>query len=268
VTLVLRASIAAWLVATLAGVARAEPSPAYRLVPAVDVPVIALGATISTAWLLSSELAPPSCAPVCDDAELLPVDRWAAGRWDPTWSRISDVVELGIVGGSIVALLVIEGPARGLNDAVVVGEAMLASTALAVILQMSTRRARPFAYGTAAPLEERTAGNAGLSFYSGHTAVTVAAATATSATFLRLGRPGLAVGAGIVGAVGGGIVGTGRMLGGNHFLTDVLAGAVAGVSNGILVPALHASPDAGSEMMVMPLPGPRGVEGIQLAGAL
>jgi membrane-associated phospholipid phosphatase len=49
----------------------------------------------------------------------------------------------------------------------------------------------------------------------------------------------------IVAIVGGSLatfVATARVLGGMHFITDVVGGAVVGMSLGVLVPALHASP--------------------------
>jgi membrane-associated phospholipid phosphatase len=68
-------------------------------------------------------------------------------------------------------------------------------------------------------------------------------ATSTLVTMRRL-HPGSKL-TWIVAGVGGAIatfVATARVLGGMHFITDVVGGAVVGTSVGVLVPSLHGSP--------------------------
>jgi membrane-associated phospholipid phosphatase len=66
----------------------------------------------------------------------------------------------------------------------------------------------------------------------------------------------------VVLGVGGALatfVATARVMGGMHFITDSVGGAVVGTSLGVLIPALHASPVA-----VVPVTG-EGQRGIALA---
>ncbi len=66
----------------------------------------------------------------------------------------------------------------------------------------------------------------------------------------------------IVLGVGGAIasfVATARVLGGMHFITDVVGGSVVGISLGLIVPSLHASP-----VTIVPVAGD-GQRGIALS---
>jgi undecaprenyl-diphosphatase len=136
-----------------------------------------------------------------------------------------------------------EGVRHGFNDAVVVGEASLASVGVASMIALAVRRPRPFLYATQAPADARRTGDAGLSFPSSHAAVSFAVVTSTAVAMHRLHPRARA--SWIVLAVGGAasaFVATARVLGGMHFVTDVVGGAVVGASVGVLLPALHAAP--------------------------
>jgi membrane-associated phospholipid phosphatase len=218
--------------------------PAYEVNAAVDLPVLAIAGVVASGWLLKGSLAGPHCAPVCDRNEVPPFDRWAAGYWDPTWKAVSDIGVATIMVGSAVTLLAAEGPMNGLNDIVVVGQSVLFANTFAILTMMGVRRPRPFAYGERAPVDEREDGNASLSFFSGHTAGSTGAAVSMFTTFRRLNRPVLAwvtLGVGLSGAT---FVGISRVASGDHFPSDVLAGAIVGTSTGILFPALHGRPVA------------------------
>jgi membrane-associated phospholipid phosphatase len=123
---------------------------------------------------------------------------------------------------------------------VVIAQAILAANALAVLTNYAVRRPRPFLYGDAAPLEARMGGNAALSFFSGHTTASFAATAAAFQTVRRLRPRGAAkwwvLAAGLAGSS---FVGVSRLVSGNHFPTDVLAGAAVGTGVGFLLPALH-----------------------------
>ena len=255
-------SLAALAACTLApSISRAEEraeahadEPAYALHAEIDAPVLAVGAVFQLSWLMRGQLAAPYCAPQCDRSKLDALDRGVAGTYRAGWNTASDVgiatllvTELGVLAG-------VDGVGHGLNDVVVVAEAVVWANALGTVANSSLRRPRPFAYGDAAPLELRTDGNAGMSFFSGHTATAFAATTAIFVTLHKL-QPKSALPWVVlaVGGLGSAFVGTSRMLAGYHFPTDVLAGATVGVSLGFLVPALHASP-----VTVAPLPDAAG----------
>lgn len=101
-------------------------------------------------------------------------------------------------------------------------------------------RERPYVYGSGAPAEEFSNGDYCRSFPSGHTALAFA-----SATFLTMvmgfddsassWRLPVCIGSYAV-ALG---VAASRVLSGNHYITDVLVGALIGAACGAVVPLLH-----------------------------
>jgi len=230
------------LIATLslsiaaASLARADDTGVYELRPEIDVPVMTVSAVLGLAYLLNDEIAPPHCAPRCSREELPAFDRPAAGRYDRNAGIVSDVAILLTLTGS-VALSALDG---GLVDLMVAVQAVLVSSAITVPMTMAVRRPRPFVYGENAPLDERTAGGAALSFPSGHTANAFAAALAVfhgvHARHPDSSLPWVVLGVGLALST---TVGIGRVLGGEHFPSDVVAGAAIGASVGWLVPELH-----------------------------
>ena len=234
------------------GAAQAERDM-YRFELSVDLPLTLASAVIGSSWLLRSELAAPDCAPQCERDRLPAFDRAVAGRFDPDARRFSDFGVAALLAGSS-ALLLIDG---GVIDFAVGLQAVLATSAISVITMMAVRRPRPFVYGEQAPLGVRLSGNAGLAFPSGHTANAFAATFALFQT-LRFRHPdspwiwvSLAAGCTLAGAVGGS-----RVVAGDHFPSDVIAGAVLGSAIGWVVPELHRiapglsiSPSAGGLAM-------------------
>lgn len=220
------------------------PAPAYELRLELDVPVLVIAGMVSFGWILRDELPPPHCAPDgCRRDDVFALDRFAAGRFDTGFRAASDVAVASTYGLAALTLLIDEGPRRALNDAVVVAQAVLLSNAVGATSALASRRPRPLAYGTTAPLEERLRGNSSLSFFSGHTAGSFAAAVAMFQTMRRLhpssAVPYVVLGVGLAAAS---FIGVSRVLAGDHFPTDVIAGAAVGVSVGLIVPALHDAP--------------------------
>lgn len=217
-------------------------TPAYELRWEVDGAALAVGGVISFGWVLRDELAPPHCGLACDRADVFVLDRFAAGRFDPGWRTTSDV-SIAAIYGLAVGTLMLDGGLEGASDLVVVAESILLSNAVGALVNLGARRPRPLAYGTAAPDDERLRGNASLSFFSGHTAGAFAAALSTYATLRRRHPDSLLPYVALaVGVTAASFIGTTRVLAGDHFPTDVVAGALVGSALGLLVPALHDSP--------------------------
>jgi membrane-associated phospholipid phosphatase len=224
------------------GAPRAEQGPAYALRLELDLPVLALAAAAASMPLVRAETAPPWCAPVCDPSRVNAFDRPVAGVYRVSWSNLSDVAVGSLVLTDVVVMLVDEGPGNTLNDAVVVAETILGAQSFAAWTSAAVRRPRPYVYSENAPLDERQNPYAALSFFSGHTTTAFAAAVVLHRTLARR-HPDSAVPHIVLASTlaVAGLVGTARVLSGNHFPSDALVGAVVGSSTGVLVPALHGS---------------------------
>jgi membrane-associated phospholipid phosphatase len=219
--------------------ARADEAT-WELKPAVDVPVIAVELVVAFGWLLGPQLAPAHCAPRCDRKDVWIVDRFAAGRDDRVWARVGDAGIAVTFAGALVALVADEGWGAGLSDFVVWSEAVIGAMAAANLTSLAVRRPRPYVYGDEASEERRLNGTASLSFFSGHSATAFAGALALFQT-VRARHPNgagqwIALGAGLSVAT---TVAVSRVLAGEHFPTDALAGSVVGAAIGWLVPELH-----------------------------
>ena len=103
--LLIGAVLAASILPTAAGAEPAAPS-SYKVSLRLELPIVAVAATMASAWALRDQLSPAHCAPLCERAELFRGDRWAAGKWSPGWKRASDVGAYTILGGVAAAQLV------------------------------------------------------------------------------------------------------------------------------------------------------------------
>jgi membrane-associated phospholipid phosphatase len=248
--------------------------PAYQLFWEVDAPLLTIAAVFGIGRSIRAGLAPAYCAPQqgspveqtthCDPQTLNSLDRLVAGRYSPGWNQWSDIGLYSIEALAGAGVLAAEGLRAGVNDLVVVAEATLLASAAAGISTAMTGRPRPYLYGTEAPLSVRENGDGGLSYFSGHASTAFATVTATFVTLHRLHPdsrwPWYVLGAGGAAAA---FVGATRILAGEHFPTDVVAGAAVGAAIGLIVPALHAAP---SRMSAVPLAVASG-GGIGLTGS-
>ena len=240
-----RAFLALVVIAPFAAVAPAHAgTPTFELELAVDGPLLAVSSVVALTWLLGDELASVDCGlERCDSADVFVLDREFAGTYSEGWKVVSDA-GIGALYAGAIATLLIDDPESSLNDAVVIVESVLASNAISALLNFATRRTRPLAYGTQAPPAERSRGRTALSFPSGHSAGAFAATMSLFVTMFRRHpesiAPWIVLGAGLTAAT---LIGVSRIAAGDHFPTDVLAGAAIGASIGTLIPSLHDSPD-------------------------
>jgi membrane-associated phospholipid phosphatase len=214
------------------------PRPAYAVKLDRDIAALAIASTSAIAWFL--DLGPAWCAPECNPSGLDWLDRPFAGRYEPAWTTVGTLTAAGAIAAPPLVLFAIESPRAALSDTLVLAQGVMFASALGVVFEVGARRPRPFLYGTAAPLSDRTSTNASLSFYSGHTTDSFAAEIGL---FVTLGRLHLAPRwrylALALGAGAATFVGVSRVVSGDHFPTDVMAGAATGIGFGVLVPALH-----------------------------
>ena len=233
--------------------------PAFQLYSEIDLPILGIGTVFAAARLVRNQKA--YCAPLCDRVELNRLDRTTAGYWNPAWQGASSVLLVGIGAGALTMLIVEEGFLPGLNDAAVIAESALAGIAVVSMMTLAAGRPRPFLYGENAPLSTRNGADAGLSFLSSHSVAAFAIATSSFVAMSRL-RPGSRA-AWVVLVIGSSLatlVATARVMGGMHFITDTLGGAIVGSSVGLLIPSLHGSPVA-----IVPVAAAGGQRGLALS---
>jgi membrane-associated phospholipid phosphatase len=234
--------------------------PAFQLYAEIDLPLLGVGLVFAGGRFVRSQAA--YCAPLCDASGLNALDRRTAGYWSPAWQNASNYGLAAIGVGAATVLFVDEGFLAGLNDSAVVAESALAGTAVATLMTLAAGRPRPFLYGEKAPLSERESSDASLSYLSTHATVSFAIATSMLVTLRRLHPRSKApwVAFGVGGALAT-FVATARVLGGMHFISDSVGGAVVGTSLGVLVPSMHGSPVA-----LVPVTGDGGQRGLALQG--
>jgi membrane-associated phospholipid phosphatase len=240
-----------------------DPARAYRVSPAVDGAVTAVGAAL---WI-GSELAKPAlapstcraCAPNALDDSVARAARWSDLALPASVSDAGLVVLPLLSLGAVAGAGLYDG-ARGhlVEDLLLVAE----SAAVAQVLNQATKfavgRERPFVHWL--PEAEKRAtpqpSDNNLSFFSGHTTFSFALVTSAWSVArhrgYRLATPILAAGAPLAA-----FVAYLRMAAGKHYLTDVAVGAVVGSACGVVVPMLHeAAPSpAAPTVSLVPLPG-------------
>lgn len=243
----------------------------FTIQPVADGVVIAAGAGFST--LLGLVLSTGEITPQVPGSPslLLGLDRIAVTQTiDPKAGTISD---LGLYGG--IGLAVVDSLSTGFRDrwqaaavdAVMYSESISVTLAFDDLVKIAVRRPRPIDYikcagspkGTASTSAGCNSTDLGLSFFSGHESVLAAiSGTATYLAFIHSPdspRPWLTLTAGTLLTA---FVGYERVRAGAHFPTDVMMGALAGASVGVLVPQLHRGGTRSVWIDFTPAPGNAG----------
>lgn len=253
----------AWLAlaAALAAPARAQELPRpLRYDLATDAAVT--GAATLT-WLglglLSHELAPLTCrwcAPPAIDDKVQSALLWKDAQAAAT---ASDVLS-GVLPAGLLAFGFFSARGAGDQDAfwpdtLVVAEAVTIAGALNVGTKYLAGRQRPYAwYGRQPSYDDPYDRN--VSFYSGHTSMAFASATAAGTVYLMRGYKGApwVLGGGLAVAAFTGYL---RIAADKHWFTDVVVGAAVGSLVGWAVPYLfHRSGASGAQgTAIMPAPG-------------
>ncbi len=240
-------SLALALLVTVAAPARAAEPPVplqYNL--AVDASVTgALALSVVLLAVSQPDLLPGSCrwcAPPALDAGVRNALVWNEGA--RTADTVSHWLDAAIPASSITYLLLAANGAgdvnAGLVDALIVTEATAAALLVNQVVKLLVGRQRPYAYFGNELGYSR--GEDNLSFYSGHTslAFSVVAATVTVASMRGYGGAGILAGVGFTVGLGIGYL---RIAADQHYLTDVLVGAVIGGLVGWAVPRIFHSPE-------------------------
>ncbi len=244
-----------------------EEGQHFTIDPVADGVLIGGGAGFSvllTLVLSTGEIKPVPPGPSSD---LLSIDRFAVKQViDPHAGLYSDVAL-----GAAIAFAVIDplasakrdGWDAALVDAVMYAESVSLTETLTDITKIAVRRPRPIDYidcptGNTNP-SCTSSTDFQLSFFSGH-ASTVASigATATYLAFQRAPhtpRPWITLAASVLLTT---FVSYERVRAGQHFPTDVIAGAMAGAAVGILIPHLHKHQQEAPPVWIGLAPSPGG----------
>jgi membrane-associated phospholipid phosphatase len=232
-----------------------DPAPApqahFAIDPISDITLTVGGASV-TAFLgivLSTGEIKPFPVSAGDESKLLGLDRIAVTQHlDPHADTRSTIGLWSAVGFAALDPLLSaarDGWDAALVDAVMYAESISLTEALTDITKIAVRRPRPIDYincASAAATASAACSSTDLqlSFFSGHAAtVGTIATTATYLAFVRsphTARPWVTLG---VGTLLTAFVAFERVRSGEHFPTDVMAGATAGGLIGLLVPHLH-----------------------------
>jgi membrane-associated phospholipid phosphatase len=213
----------------------------------IDVPLTVVGAL---GWVaseaLKSQLAPKACR-WCD---LNAFDRWGRDTFrlsngQPS-SIASDVIAFGLTPLAAFGLDLVAAGREGryrefLVDGLLMAESLACAADLTQIAKYAAARERPFVHALPTTAKSKTATPAdnNASFWSGHTDLAFALATAagTVAT-LRGYRLALLIwGLGVSFAV---VTGYLRVAADQHYLSDVITGSVVGSAVGVAVPLVHS----------------------------
>jgi membrane-associated phospholipid phosphatase len=246
-----------WLV-PLSGMAGEAKPLAYDL--RVDLPIALIGAGL---WIgsgaLQDELTPERCR-WCDDNAFDARARQAL-RWnDPAPAGlVSDLMVAGVVplvslGGIAVARAIDGSNLRDTwLDTLFVVEATSVAAFVNQVIKFAAARERPYTHADAYEGQPRGSFER-TSFYSGHTTLAFALASASGmVASLRGLRAAPAIWS--VGLLAATLVGYARVAGDFHYLSDVLAGAGLGCLFGAGIPWLMHRPLAGTRVRVSAGPG-------------
>ena len=123
---------------------------------------------------------------------------------------------------------------------VMYAETMLLANGIKEWIKLLVYRARPYMYFDGYPMDKVMNGDWNCSFLSGHTTLAFASAAFTTLVYCQC-YPESNLQFLVAGLSFGFALATGalRVASGNHFLSDVIAGAVLGTACGFLVPLLH-----------------------------
>ena len=212
---------------------------------------IALGfAGLSAVILSTGEIRPQQISPTFTVSKLLGIDRAAVTQTvDPNAGLLSNIGLYAAIGYTVIDTIASgfreDSKQAALVDGIIYTEALALTASVTNLAKVAVRRPRPYAYIEAAahkndPNYSNADSDSSLSFFSGHSANCGAAAgVATYLAFTRSPnsiRPWLTLAGG---AALTAFVAVERVRAGDHFPTDVIAGAMAGAGIGVLVAHLH-----------------------------
>ncbi len=244
--------------AFILGVAAVQSCPAadfpYGLRSDIDLPASALCASVfATGILLDNDEGTPWNDIPLDENGVNAFDRWAMRPYSQGLDDAGTVAQL-MAMATPVALAAADTD-DWLTVGVMYAQSVMLTSGLKNTLKGLVDRNRPYMYFDDPSEEGIESGDRLNSFPSGHTACAFNGAVFTSRVFSRcfpdspwktpviVGSMSIAVATAVL-----------RIESGNHFLSDVLAGAAIGGLSGFLIPWLHETDGSAEGLSITPLP--------------
>src|SRR5688572_5998828 len=217
--------------------------PVYKLKPAVDIPVVAVGA----GWSLYAFTQIYSKTPSTQE-EILELnvndinsfDRRAVRPFDESIDAASYIPFFAVMPMPFVFLTGKSTKKDFFKLTFLYLEAMSITGFLYTGSTYFTDRYRPYAYSSESTMDQRTRGGAKNSFYAGHVAL-VATSTFFGAKVHADYNPNSKIKGLLYGLAGAATLTTAylRYSAGQHFPSDLILGTIQGTLTGILVPHFH-----------------------------
>lgn len=231
----------------------AQPRPFPYTLGSRDAALLPLGVSlVAVDRALVGEVSPlsPEAFAGLTPASVNRFDRRGARSWSPTWDDRSDLALNGLLTAAAAATLIPPAAAGRWREAVVVGvlfaEAGLLLQGATGSLKGIVDRRRPWLHNSAltpearAELAREVGSDAYRSFPSGHASSSFALAVLLPTLWTDV--RGRSVGSDVLWVVSlsaAAFASYARVAAGQHYPTDVLAGAALGAGIGYLIPALH-----------------------------
>lgn len=202
------------------------------------------GAVITSVVLEKSTTYPVYDRSVLNIDDVNPFDKWAMKEYSKTLDTVGTVAQIMGAASPLAVMIPLAFTQYGRNELFTVGvmyaEAALLEEMFKEIIKTSVSRTRPYSYFDGAPEKAIESGDWSRSFPSGHTSLSFMGAAFTSIVFCSYfpdspWRWPVIAGSYAIAATTAAL----RMASGNHFFTDVLAGAALGTVIGLGVPLLH-----------------------------
>ncbi len=246
----------------------AVPPDPLRINLAVDLSLIALGAAVGLGTeFVGKEQRWAGCG-ACDRSAINALDRSVIGKQSAPAVVVSDI---GMISAIALPFALDLGDAliqrsrdqtsrrnrhvRSWGKATVILLETFAMTyATTNLVKFAVRRPRPYSYDPDNTVGDPGENDARLSFFSGHSSLAFAMASAYASVFqARHPRSRWVAPIWVLGMSVASITAVARVEAGKHFWTDVITGAVVGTAIGVAVPALHRTTPFGRKHLAVRL---------------
>jgi membrane-associated phospholipid phosphatase len=229
----------------------------YRLKPAVDIPVTAIGVGWSLyafTKIYSKDSSTTAQILALNKNDLAGINRFGVKYYSPKALSNSNMFFYGSMPYPLVLMLDKHIRRDAGKIAVLWAEAMGVTGLLYTSSVYFHDKYRPYTYNPDVPMSKRTRGGGRNSFFAGHVALVGTSTFFTAKVFADY-HPESNLKWLFYGIAGVSTAATGylRFRAGEHFLTDILIGTGVGTLTGILVPQFHKNKmDKESRMSIVP----------------